>query len=170
VTNCPVSILLVHSPLTRPKQASKHYARILTQWPVDRLRPELAFQTILKKRIDAAPVAKAIQPNAAQVQPPKPRHELNEINALYSLVENRYSSAVCRSSCTCCQIKTLWLTCAVPSTKRHDASRLRTRSLLEARQGARRAARPLILAENCKPLQGHDPSIIVTMSWVTHEI
>ncbi|KAI4755042.1 hypothetical protein E4T45_14615 [Aureobasidium sp. EXF-8846] len=75
-------------------QASKHYARILSQWPVNRLRPELTFQTLLKKRIEAAPVAQLNVANTAGTQPPKPRSEAREINALYSLLENRYSTAV----------------------------------------------------------------------------
>ncbi|KEQ83369.1 hypothetical protein M438DRAFT_335987 [Aureobasidium pullulans EXF-150] len=74
-------------------QASKHYARILSQWPVDRLRPEISFQSVLKKRLEAAPVAQVNQANTAQTQAPKARNELREINALYSLLENRYSSA-----------------------------------------------------------------------------
>ncbi|CAD0050874.1 unnamed protein product, partial [Aureobasidium pullulans] len=74
------------------QQASKHYARILSQWPVDRLRPEISFQSVLKKRLEAAPVAQVNQANTAQTQAPKARNELREINALYSLLEDRYSS------------------------------------------------------------------------------
>ncbi|THW45624.1 hypothetical protein D6D22_03457 [Aureobasidium pullulans] len=74
------------------QQASKHYARILSQWPVDRLRPEISFQSVLKRRLEAAPVAQVNQANTAQTQAPKARNELREINALYSLLENRYSS------------------------------------------------------------------------------
>ncbi|KAH0263371.1 hypothetical protein KCU91_g12768, partial [Aureobasidium melanogenum] len=74
-------------------QASKHYARILSQWPVDRLRPEISFQSVLKKRLEAAPVATINEANTARTQAPKPRNEAREINALYSLLENRYSSA-----------------------------------------------------------------------------
>ncbi|KAI5237833.1 hypothetical protein E4T43_07847 [Aureobasidium subglaciale] len=73
-------------------QASKHYARILSQWPVDRLRPEISFQSVLKKRLEAAPVAQVNQANTAQASAPKPRNEDREINALYSLLENRYTS------------------------------------------------------------------------------
>ncbi|KAH0282197.1 hypothetical protein M436DRAFT_67265 [Aureobasidium namibiae CBS 147.97] len=73
-------------------QATKHYTRILQQWPVNRLRPELTFQALLKKRIEAAPVAQVNETNTARAQPPKPRHEAREINALYSLLENRYST------------------------------------------------------------------------------
>ena len=80
------------------QQASKHYARILSQWPVDRLRPEISFQSVLKKRLEAAPVAQVNQANTAQTQAPKARNELREINALYSLLENRYSSTVCRDT------------------------------------------------------------------------
>jgi cytochrome b pre-mRNA-processing protein 6 len=35
--------------------------------------------------------------NTAATQSPKPRNEAREINALYSLLENRYSTAVCKS-------------------------------------------------------------------------
>ncbi|KAH0264993.1 hypothetical protein KCU91_g11709, partial [Aureobasidium melanogenum] len=74
-------------------QASKHYARILSQWPVDRLRPEITFQSVLKKRLEAAPIATINETNTARTQPPKPRNEAREVNALYSLLDNRYSSA-----------------------------------------------------------------------------
>ncbi|KAI4729973.1 hypothetical protein E4T49_02185 [Aureobasidium sp. EXF-10728] len=74
-------------------QASKHYARILSKWPVDRLRPEISFQSVLKKRLEAAPVAHLNEANTARTQPPKPRDEAREVNALYSLLENRYSTA-----------------------------------------------------------------------------
>ncbi|KAF1352003.1 hypothetical protein BDV97DRAFT_397059 [Delphinella strobiligena] len=80
-------------------QISKHYTRLLTKWPVDRLRPEISFQDVLRKRIAAAPTPQINPANTAQAEVPSsanvarstPAAELREINALYSLLENRYS-------------------------------------------------------------------------------
>ncbi|KAK5008782.1 hypothetical protein LTR28_003516, partial [Elasticomyces elasticus] len=82
----------------RTQTISKHYARILSQWPVDKLRPEvISFQTLLRKRIDAAPVPQIVQENTAQAIATTPSskidasREMEEVNALYSLLEDRYS-------------------------------------------------------------------------------
>ncbi|KAJ9624175.1 hypothetical protein H2203_005626 [Taxawa tesnikishii (nom. ined.)] len=77
-------------------QIAKHYERILTRWPVDRLRPEVSFQNVLKKRIEGATPAQGSVPNAAEGAPAKTpasgqAPEMKQINALYSLLENRYS-------------------------------------------------------------------------------
>jgi len=74
---------------------SKHYARILSRWPVDRLRPEIAFQNVLKKRAEAGPTLQIQEGNTAQVttetRTRDPTQELKEINALYSLLEDKYT-------------------------------------------------------------------------------
>lgn len=57
------------------KQISQHYARLLTRWPADRLRPaERHFQRILQQRIQAAPAGQ--------------RDESREVNAAYLLLDN----------------------------------------------------------------------------------
>ena len=55
----------------------QHYARLLSLWPTDRLRPELAhFQQLLRKRI---------------AQPPPTTHDSKrEINAAYLLIDNAF--------------------------------------------------------------------------------
>ncbi|OJD35642.1 cytochrome b pre-mrna-processing protein 6 p07253 [Diplodia corticola] len=58
---------------------AKHYARIAGAWPKDVLRPTVQFQEALKTRAAAASAAPAAQ-------------ELKDVNALYSLLENRYAN------------------------------------------------------------------------------
>lgn len=124
------------------QQVSKHYARILSQWPADRLRPEVAFQNILKKRVDAAPVPQAAQENTAQAIPRTVRTdaaaEMKEVNALYSLLENRYSKAVCcakpfgHDSSTMATDRDV---CVVCSVRFAHATPLESGSLQESRAG-----------------------------------
>ena len=76
-------------------QVSRHYARILSQWPADRLRPEVPFQKLLQRRVDGAPQPAIKEANTAQAVPQTTHHdpkaEMQEVNALYSLLEGRYS-------------------------------------------------------------------------------
>ncbi|KAL1617106.1 hypothetical protein SLS56_011148 [Neofusicoccum ribis] len=58
---------------------AKHYARITGAWPKDVLRPTVQFQDALKARAAAASSAPEAQ-------------ELRNVNALYSLLDNRYAS------------------------------------------------------------------------------
>ncbi|KAL1303914.1 hypothetical protein AAFC00_000368 [Neodothiora populina] len=78
-------------------QISKHYTRLFNRWPVDRLRPGISFQKVLKKRIAAGPEPDINESNTAQVEVVNPSRstptaELREVNALYSLLENRYAN------------------------------------------------------------------------------
>ncbi|KAK7521462.1 hypothetical protein IWZ03DRAFT_357131 [Phyllosticta citriasiana] len=61
---------------------SRHCARIISQWPVDTLRPALSFQKSLAahQKSTAAAAASTQQPN-------------KDINALYSLLDDRYKRA-----------------------------------------------------------------------------
>ena len=78
--------------------ALKHWARIIKQWPIDRVRPEhVHFQKIMQLRLQKlqSPSATAgnIKSNEAQAQPAEPFNEQNELqqtNALYSFLENRF--------------------------------------------------------------------------------
>ncbi|QDS77865.1 hypothetical protein FKW77_000214 [Venturia effusa] len=60
---------------------AKHYSRILSQWPKDLIRPEVQFQKVIQTR--AA--------NAATIHEGEVTAELKNVNALYSLLDNRYS-------------------------------------------------------------------------------
>lgn len=65
--------------LTAAQQISQHYSRLLTRWPVDRLRPaERSFQNVvLRKRLEAAPSGSG--------------DEKREVNAAYLLLDNALS-------------------------------------------------------------------------------
>ncbi|KAF2144454.1 uncharacterized protein K452DRAFT_284773 [Aplosporella prunicola CBS 121167] len=56
---------------------AKHYARITRTWPKDALRPTVQFQAALQQRA-ANPL-------------PKSDDDLRDINALYSLLGDRYA-------------------------------------------------------------------------------
>jgi len=76
--------------------AYKHYLRALSRWPKDSLRPECQFQDAMRRRIDRRflPASSPDTPNGAQAVANSPideRLELEQVNAIYSLLENRYS-------------------------------------------------------------------------------
>ncbi|KAL1583227.1 hypothetical protein WHR41_07834 [Cladosporium halotolerans] len=57
------------------QQIALHYSRLLSRWPVDRLRPaELHFQRLLQNRIQEAPAGS--------------RDESHDVNAAYLLLDN----------------------------------------------------------------------------------
>ncbi|CAF9923463.1 MAG: hypothetical protein HETSPECPRED_005331 [Heterodermia speciosa] len=86
----------------------KHYTRILTQWPLDLLRPTVSFQKSIQHRIDhrltsspssSTNPADHVVANGAQATIPTPKifdekGELEQVNVLYSFLENRYSKKV----------------------------------------------------------------------------
>ena len=81
----------------------------MAQWPVDALRPNVSFQKAMRMRI-----ARGLEPaktnpennvvaNEAQASVPvatkfNEQAELEQVNALYSFLENRYSQKVRVSS------------------------------------------------------------------------
>ncbi|EMD97387.1 hypothetical protein COCC4DRAFT_43699 [Bipolaris maydis ATCC 48331] len=86
---------------------AKQYTRLLTLWPKDALRPNLPFTRVIEHRSqpfgvqpitppsdDApksqSPAATATAP-ATPSPPPNPKLEQAQVNALYSLLENRYT-------------------------------------------------------------------------------
>ena len=83
--------------------ALKHWARIIKQWPVDRVRPEhVSFQKIMQTRIQngSSPRAAAanVKSNEALVSPVEPpqvnnEKEMKQVNALYALLEDRFAKA-----------------------------------------------------------------------------
>ncbi|PSS09087.1 hypothetical protein M430DRAFT_182766 [Amorphotheca resinae ATCC 22711] len=66
--------------------AYKHYLRALSRWPKDPLRPDCQFQDAMRHRIE-----QRLSPQKAAASPDAARAELEQVNALYSLLENRYS-------------------------------------------------------------------------------
>lgn len=76
--------------------------RILNLWPKDLLRPNVSFQNTTRARIDKAYNVKKMEVEANEVlaSPPKPvdeDSELKQVNALYSLLDNRYTKQVCHN-------------------------------------------------------------------------
>ncbi|PMD14048.1 hypothetical protein NA56DRAFT_636842 [Hyaloscypha hepaticicola] len=76
--------------------AYKHYLRALSHWPKDSLRPECQFQDVIRRRVDRRflPASSSNAPNAAQATANSAideKAELVQVNAIYSLLENRYS-------------------------------------------------------------------------------
>ncbi|TVY49215.1 hypothetical protein LOCC1_G000671 [Lachnellula occidentalis] len=65
--------------------AYKHYIRALSRWPKDALRPDCQFQDVIRRRVD-----KRFLPVEGQ-KPADEKAELEEVNALYSLLGNRYA-------------------------------------------------------------------------------
>ncbi|KAL5598309.1 hypothetical protein BROUX41_003632 [Berkeleyomyces rouxiae] len=65
-------------------RALRHYSRALGLWPKDVLRPECQFQDVMKRSIDKrfeAAVSSGVIDEAT---------EMKQVNALYSLLEDRY--------------------------------------------------------------------------------
>jgi len=71
--------------------AYKHYLRALSRWPVDALRPETQFQNAVRRRIDKRFLPASASKDSA-TSTTNEKAELEQANALYSLLENRYSN------------------------------------------------------------------------------
>jgi cytochrome b pre-mRNA-processing protein 6 len=74
--------------------------RALSRWPKDNLRPECQFQDAMRRRIERRflPASSPNTPTAAQAvanSAVDEKVELEQVNAIYSLLENRYSRKVC---------------------------------------------------------------------------
>ena len=63
---------------------AKHYTRILSRWPKDPLRPDVQISSLLTAR--QAGLRKMTEKNASD--------EMRNVNALYSLLDDRYSKRV----------------------------------------------------------------------------
>ncbi|KAJ9604116.1 hypothetical protein H2200_011639 [Cladophialophora chaetospira] len=78
----------------------KHWARIMKQWPVDRVRPaHVHFQKVMQSRLQklqspstAANNVKSNDAQAIPVQPFNEQKEMRQVNALYALLENRFEN------------------------------------------------------------------------------
>ena len=88
-----------------PQIVQRHYQRIINNWPVDLLRPDVSLQKALQYRIDTKlkPSRSLLQNNVianeAQATVPTPvpfdeKSELEQVNVLYSFLENRYTKKV----------------------------------------------------------------------------
>ncbi len=90
--------------------AYKHYLRAISLWPKDPLRPEVQFRDALRRRAERrflpAPPSSASSPSknsqpSSSVAKSTPTvildeaAELEQVNALYGLLEGRYESKVC---------------------------------------------------------------------------
>ena len=101
-----MSNTVLHLPSTslRPHKSNltkilKHYTRLLTLWPRDLLRPNLPFTRAIEhhgtpyglKPSPQETSRKTATPVPAPPSPPNPSKEQAQVNALFSLLENRYS-------------------------------------------------------------------------------
>lgn len=84
------------SPLTTPQVIYKHYMRALSQWPKDALRPDCRFEDVMRKQIEQKfnppKAAEGAKPVAAI--PIDEKAEMDQVNALFSLLGNRYTKRV----------------------------------------------------------------------------
>ncbi|KAI1004874.1 hypothetical protein K3495_g3346 [Podosphaera aphanis] len=72
--------------------AYKHYLRALSQWPQDSLRPGCQFQDIIRRRVDKKFVPGSLTTSAEKsLGQIKEKSELEQANALYLLLENRFT-------------------------------------------------------------------------------
>ncbi|KAI4094851.1 MAG: hypothetical protein LQ348_006586 [Seirophora lacunosa] len=81
----------------------RHYQRALAQWPIDVLRPQVSFQGSMRRRIekqfgpsnnDKTAYDPSKESKDTLVTPLKPSDEgaeLDQVNVLYSFLEDRYS-------------------------------------------------------------------------------
>ncbi|EXJ67030.1 uncharacterized protein A1O5_09676 [Cladophialophora psammophila CBS 110553] len=78
----------------------KHWVRIINQWPLDRVRPaHVHFQKVMQSRLQkprsptsAAAAVKSNNAVATPVEPFNEQREMRQVNALYALLENRFSN------------------------------------------------------------------------------
>lgn len=79
---------------------ARQYTRLLALWPKDALRPNLPFTRAIEHRAapyglqPTTPAPSQSPPSASQsppAPPPNPQWERAQLNALYSLLEDRYT-------------------------------------------------------------------------------
>lgn len=73
---------------TRVQLALQRYQRVISQWPIDKLRPNTQLQDVIKKDVDRkyGPDATVVANEAA---------ELKQSAALLSLLNDSYKKKVC---------------------------------------------------------------------------
>lgn len=84
--------------LTPPQIVYKHYQRALSLWPKDRLRPDCQLQDVLLRRVNKTflPTPAFSPETGEEVDAPAidEARELEQVNALYSLLDGRYAGKV----------------------------------------------------------------------------
>lgn len=82
--------------------ASKHWQRIISRWPIDKVRPEnVSFQKLMQQRLkqfqDPPKATDSIKTKIDEAQAlqmtskPVEASEIKQINAVYALLENRFA-------------------------------------------------------------------------------
>lgn len=76
--------------------ALQHCQRALTQWPADTLRPELSFARVMQGRLNGVLGKGGAQNETSKTSSFQPDSVsgMEQANALYSLLENRYTRRV----------------------------------------------------------------------------
>jgi cytochrome b pre-mRNA-processing protein 6 len=101
-----VHILQIDPCLTFSQLAYKHWQQIIRLWPADPVRPAtVSFPHIMRQRLSklhpspssSSSTITTTSSSTSPSSPPTPAwdeaQELRQVNALYSLLENRYASA-----------------------------------------------------------------------------
>ena len=71
--------------------ALRHFRRALLHWPPDVLRPELSFRKVISRRVG---MEESGQDSKRPSLDPDMSGNLEQANALFSFLENRYSKRV----------------------------------------------------------------------------
>ncbi|KAI4226713.1 MAG: hypothetical protein L6R36_002968 [Xanthoria steineri] len=83
--------------------AYRHFQKVLAQWPLDILRPQLSFQDVMRRRIDKQlgpstadettydPAKESKDTLVTHLKPYDEQAQLQQVNVLYSFMENRYA-------------------------------------------------------------------------------
>lgn len=72
------------------KRTFDYFRRGLERWPKDALRPDCQLQDVLAKRLDASNLVPFAQASLGPAE--KQAAEFKQVNALYTLLENRYQT------------------------------------------------------------------------------
>ncbi|RKF56949.1 hypothetical protein OnM2_077046 [Erysiphe neolycopersici] len=78
--------------MSKSQVVYKHYLRALSRWPQDTLRPECQFKDLMRKRVDKIFLSNTTSETSTKEINEK--SELEQVNALYNLLENRFSQRV----------------------------------------------------------------------------
>ncbi|KAK8217951.1 hypothetical protein IWZ01DRAFT_491526 [Phyllosticta capitalensis] len=79
--------------MSAPSTIARHYARIASLWPIDTLRPALSFQSALNKRQKAVTSTTTSSSTTTTTTTASSPQASRDLNALYSLLDNRYKRA-----------------------------------------------------------------------------
>lgn len=104
----PQQITTQGADLASPQVVYQSFRQALARWPADPLRPECQLQDVIGKRLDKE--IAAVSSGTAVGAKLSEGTQLKQVNALYSLLENRYQTKVRpllpdfakRESCAAC--------------------------------------------------------------------